>query len=78
MKDFDVSVPVVPENIAFGNSVAKSMNSPEMILSLICGVTGGNDTVPSCGERPTVVVVTAPGIVLLPDVAQGTVSCHCC
>ena len=42
------------------------------------GVTGGSDTVPSCGVRPTVVVVTAPGIVLVPDVAQCTMSCYCC
>ena len=58
--------------MAFGNSVAKSMNSPEIILSLIRDVTGGSDTASSCGVRPNVVVVTAPGIVLVPDVAQGT------
>ena len=70
-------MPVVPENMAFGNSVAKSMNSPEMILSLIHGVTGGSDTLPSFGVQPTVVEVTTPGTVLVPDVEQGTVSCCC-
>jgi len=29
--------------MAFGNNVAKSMNSPEIIFSLIHGGTGGND-----------------------------------
>jgi len=33
----------VPENMALGSKLAKSMNSPWMIWSLICGGTGGND-----------------------------------
>ena len=65
MRDLDVSAPVLPENMALGNSVARSTNSPEMIFSLIRGGTGGSDT----SERvATLVVVTIPGRVLVFDV----------
>ena len=46
VRDLDVSgsVCILPENMAFGNKVAKSINSPEIIFSFVLGGTGGSDT----------------------------------
>ena len=44
VRNLEVSSSVLPENMAFGNKVAKSMNSPEIIFSLVLGGTGGSDT----------------------------------
>ena len=71
--------------MALGSSVTKSTNSPEMILSLIRGGTGGSDTskqVPVCGTWPTLVLVTALGSVVVNDVGSVTldevsVCCSC-
>ena len=59
--------------MAFGSNEAKSTNLPEIILSLIRGVTGGSDMVPGCGIWPTVEVVTDVG-----GVALAAVSFCCC
>ena len=44
VRDLEVSGSVLPQNIAFGNKVAKSINSPEIIFSFVLGGTGGSDT----------------------------------
>ena len=66
---------MLPENMTFDSSVAKTTNSE---------VTGGNDAskwVPSCGVWPTFVVVTFPGIALAINVGcvpQAVASVGCC
>ena len=45
VRDLEVSGSLLPENMAFGNKVAKSISSPEAIFSFILGDTGGSDTV---------------------------------
>ena len=69
--------------MAFGRSVAKSINSPEMIFSFICGGTGGSDTpgqIPGHGAWPTLVVDTALGSVLVIDAGSVPITgvLDCC
>ena len=72
------------ESMALGSSMAKSTNSPGMILPLICGGTGGIDTserVLDCRTWPTLILVTALGSVVVNNVGSKTldgVSVCCC
>ena len=44
--------------MAFGNKVAKSINMPEIIFSLVLGNTGGSDT-SGCAPGNTVQLIQA-------------------
>ena len=44
VRDLEISGSALPDNMAFGNKVAKSINLAEIIFSFILGGTGGSDT----------------------------------